>query len=335
MFNFKRFCYVVFFSLFCLSVANGAAPSGFSQAKVYAKKYVYFDQAKGGALGTAYCGCDWRWVGKSGGRTNLDSCGYKIRSPQSKHMVTRAERTEWEHIVTAYSLGNQRQCWQDGGRKNCNKTDPIFNAMEANMHNLTPVIGEVNADRSNFRMGMVSSSKDGMYGHCASKTDFKQRVFEPRDEAKGFVARTHFYMHDRYDLSMSRQQQQLFLAWNKQFAPSAWELERNRRIAKVMGHDNGFVTGEQTWSLDHKNKGDGIAQGDKVVLAKGAVTLGQKNIEQKAANDPNFIHGNRNSKIYHLSNCPNYNSMSPKNVVEFKTEQEAKSSGFRKAKNCP
>ena len=335
MFKFKRFFYVFLLSLFCLSFANATAPNNFSQAKIYAKNYVYLDQAEGGALGTAYCGCDWRWVGKSGGRTDLASCGYRKRSPQSMHMVARAERTEWEHIQTAHSLGKQRLCWQEGGRKNCNKTDRIFNVMEADMHNLTPIIGEVNADRSNFRMGMVSSSKDGMYGHCTSKTDFKQRVFEPRDEAKGMVARVHFYMTDRYDLSMSRQQQQLFLAWNKQFPPSEWEFERNRRIAEVMGHGNQFVTGERTWSLGHKNKGDGVVESGKLIIAKKVGTIGKKNIEQKAANDPRFIHGNSDSKIYHLSNCPNYNSMKPKNVIKFKTEQEALNSGFRKAKNCP
>ncbi len=325
--------------LFLSSAVFAAPPANFSRAKVALKEQVYFDQNQGEALGTAYCGCNWEWVGKSGGRTDLASCGYKIRSPQSKHMVTRAERTEWEHVYAASHFGQQRQCWKreggKGGRANCQRNDPVFNLMEADMHNLTPIIGEVNADRSNYPIGMVSSRKDGMYGHCASKTDFKQRVFEPRDEAKGMVARIHFYMTDRYNLSMSRQQQQLFQAWNKQFPPSEWEFERNSRIAKVMGHSNEFVTGERTWTLSHKNKGDGVVENSRVNLAKGADYIGKKSIKQSAANDSSFIHGNRNSKIYHLNNCPNYNSMSPKNVIEFKTEQEAKSSGFRKAKNCP
>lgn len=335
MFKFKRFFSIVVLSLFCLSVANAAPPTDFRQAKKLAKQYVYFDQAKGGALGTAYCGCDWRWVGESGGRTDLDSCGYKIRSPQSKQMVARAERTEWEHVVAMASQGRQRQCWQNGGRTNCRATDPVFNAMEANMHGLTIIVGEVNADRSNFPLGMVSSSKNGMYGQCESKTDFKRRVFEPRDYAKGMTARIHMYVHDFYDLPMSLKQQKLFMAWHKQFPPSDWELERNRRIAKIMGHNNEFVTGERTWTLGHENTGDGIAESDKITLAKGAGAMSQKNIAKKAANDPEFIHGNRNSKIYHLPNCPSYSAMSPKNIVEFKTEGDAKGAGFRKARNCP
>lgn len=309
-------------TLLSLTFATAAPPSNFSQAKTYAKQHVYYDQSVSGALGTTYCGCDWRWVGRSGGRTVLDSCGYVIRSPQSKHMVTRAERTEWEHIVSAYSFGNQRQCWQKGGRKHCNATDPVFNEMEADMHNLTPVIGEVNADRSNYRMGMVSGN-DGMYGKCTSKTDFKQRVFEPRNEAKGLVARIHFYMHDRYALSMSKQQQRLFMAWDKQYPASEWEFERDRRIAKVVGHSNEFVTGERRWSLGYKTRGDGVVKTERIANSV------------RASNDAEIIYGNRNSKIYHLSECPSYNAMKASNIVKFKTEKEAQDRGFRKAKNCP
>jgi hypothetical protein len=45
--------------------------------------------------------------------------------------------------------------------------------------------------------------------------------------------------------------------------------------------------------------------------------------------------GNRNSKIYHKSNCPDYNKVSEKNRVPFKTEAEAQAAGYRKARNCP
>jgi micrococcal nuclease len=47
------------------------------------------------------------------------------------------------------------------------------------------------------------------------------------------------------------------------------------------------------------------------------------------------IIGNRNSKIYHLPNCPDYNKVSANNRVPFKTEVEAQAAGYRKARNCP
>lgn len=299
--------------------AAAQAPTSFSSAKVQLKNHVYYDQNKKGALGTSYCGCDWEWVGRSGGRVDLESCGYAIRAQE-----VRAKRTEIEHIVTAYAMGSQRQCWQNGGRKNCIKSDPEFGAMEANLFNLTVVIGEVNADRSNYRYGLVAAN-DAMYGRCESKTDFKNRVFEPRDEVKGLVARTNFYIHDRYNLRMSTQQQKLFMAWDAQFPVTAWERERNRRIAKIMGHDNEFVTGKRKWTLNHKNRGDGISK----TIDKSQVQRTQQ------ATMAAKVHGNSNSKIYHLPNCPSYNAMKPQNRVGFANEAEAQAAGYRKAKNCP
>jgi endonuclease YncB( thermonuclease family) len=47
------------------------------------------------------------------------------------------------------------------------------------------------------------------------------------------------------------------------------------------------------------------------------------------------IIGNRNSGIYHLAECPDYARISERNRVYFGSENEARRSGFRKARNCP
>ena len=46
------------------------------------------------------------------------------------------------------------------------------------------------------------------------------------------------------------------------------------------------------------------------------------------------IKGNRNSMIYHLPGCPNYNQIAPRNIVWFSTEAEARAAGYRRAGNC-
>lgn len=46
------------------------------------------------------------------------------------------------------------------------------------------------------------------------------------------------------------------------------------------------------------------------------------------------IKGNRSSRIYHLPGCPNYDDIAERNIVWFKTHEEAKAAGFRMAKNC-
>ena len=288
-----------------------AAPATFEAAKTLARQQVYYDQTQ---QGTFYCGCQWEWAGRSGGIVHPESCGYETRA-----QANRAQRIEWEHIVPASLFGQQRQCWQQGGRRQC-KSDPVFNAMEANLHNLTPAIGETNADRSNYRFGMLPSTPY-RHGQCDFKVEFSERVVEPRDQIKGLIARTWFYMHDYYDLRMSNQQQRLLMAWDKQFPPSQWERERDLRISRLMGHHNPFVTGEQHWTLNHRNSAAGLQS----ALPEA----------QQAAQPTGRIKGNLRSKVYHLSQgCPGYHQISEHNIHWFDSEAEAQQQGYRKAGNC-
>ncbi|TWI46840.1 deoxyribonuclease-1 [Pseudomonas duriflava] len=315
----------VLFSLALLIsfAVQAAPPATFTEAKVVAKQKVYFDQGSS-TQGELYCGCHWAWAGKSGGRIDLASCGYQTRSQQN-----RAERIEWEHIVPAWIFGHQRQCWQNGGRKNCVADDPVFRAMEADIFNLYPSVGEVNDDRSNYPYGMVSGVSP-QYGQCKTKVDFAGRSAEPRDEVKGLTARVTFYMYDRYDLSMSRQQQQLLMAWDKQHPVTAWEKERDNRIAAVMGHHNPFVTGERQWTLGYKPVGEGIVSPIPARNSRSA----QPATTSSSVSSVTII-GNKNSHIYHLpQGCPSYTKVSAKNQVSFNSEAEAQAAGYRKAGNC-
>jgi len=302
-----------------LSTTALADITSFRSAKEALRDHVYFDQTSSDR-GTFYCGCDWRWVGESGGRTDLGSCGYQVRAQDH-----RAERTEWEHVVPAWVTGHQRLCWQDGGRRNCRSNDPVFRVMEADPHNLVPSVGEANADRSNYRFGMIAGEPRA-YGQCDLEVNFKQRVVEPRPEIRGQIARTYFYMHDRYNLQMSRQQQRLMMAWDREYPVSDWERQRDRRIAKLVGHHNPFVTGERQWRMGHRNSGEGLESvgGSRYASSTGVTPEGSV-----------VIRGNKNSKIYHLpSGCPSYDRISPRNIKTFVTEAQAQAAGYRKAGNC-
>ena len=192
------------------------------------------------------------------------------------------------------------------------------------MHNLTPTVGEMNADRSNFRFGLLPETPL-QHGACPFKVDFKARVAEPRPEARGIIARVQLYMHDRYDLPMSRQQQQLFMAWHNSYPPTQWELLRDKRIAKRMGHHNPYVTGQKKWRLGQSKTGTGIIQ----KVSSSQVAQAQDNVL------PLTVRGNKNSKVYHLpKGCPSYNAMSDRNIVRFETVQQAETAGYRRAGNC-
>lgn len=181
-----------------------------------------------------YCGCDFSFTGKKG-IVDLNSCDYQARKNQ-----TRAERIEWEHVMPAENFGRHLQCWKEGGRKNCKK-DATFNQMEGDMHNLQPSIGEVNGDRSNYGYTLFTQTFN-QYGQCQTAVDFKARRFQPRDEIRGVIARTYFYMSDKYKINLSKQDKQLMSAWDKMYPPSKWECTRNQLIQDLQGNDNKFIT---------------------------------------------------------------------------------------------
>ena len=187
--------------------------------KLYAERPVEF-----------YCGCTYQ-----GNRIDLDSCSYTPRKN-----AQRAQRVEWEHIVPAWVIGHQRQCWQEGGRKNCTANDPVFSRAEADLHNLVPSVGEVNGDRSNYGFGMLSQ-KPHQYGACPFVVDFKQRTAMPPDYTRGAIARIYLYMSERYQLRLSKQDQRLYDIWNRQYPVSEWEHWRNRKIACAQGNANPHV----------------------------------------------------------------------------------------------
>ncbi|MOA58249.1 hypothetical protein D3C78_1826070 [compost metagenome] len=48
-----------------------------------------------------------------------------------------------------------------------------------------------------------------------------------------------------------------------------------------------------------------------------------------------LVRGNSASKIYHLPQCPSYDRIGAKNLVEFTSAKAAEQDGYRRAGNCP
>lgn len=218
----------------CLSFAifssspYATPPTSFSGAKreatkIYDKNLISF-----------YCGCPIKKEGKKL-VPDLQACGYSVRKQE-----TRANRIEWEHVVPAWAFGHQLQCWQKGGRKNCSRNSPEFRAMEADLHNLVPAIGEVNGDRSNYRFGVLNNPPN-YYGRCDFHVDFKARVAQPPENQRGSIARTYLYMLDKYKFKLSDKERKLFEAWNKMYPVTSWESERNQQISEIQGWGNPYI----------------------------------------------------------------------------------------------
>lgn len=165
----------------------------------------------------------------------------------------RTGKVEWEHVVPAENFGQAFAEWREGdaqcvdnrgkafkGRKCAEKVNKDYRYMQADMYNLYPAIGAVNALRQNYNFQMLPGEKPD-FGSCEMK--IADRKAEPPIRSRGQIARTYKYMADAYAprYRMSRQQTQLMDAWDKMYPVDAWECTRARRIERLQGNENPFV----------------------------------------------------------------------------------------------
>ena len=222
---------------------DGNVPTGgnvrndsFQVSKKLLEKRVYFDHRI-----TLYCGASFD------ARKN-------IQVPEGFTTPDHDERTgrvEWEHAVPAENFGRAFPAWREGdeacvengryfrGRKCAELVSMEFRRMQADMYNLFPAIGSVNAVRSNYMYSELPGIEPA-FGSCEAKV--RGRRFEPPDRAKGEVARAALYMAQTYpSYRLSEQQRRLFTAWDQMYPVTEWECVRAKRISRLQGNDNTFV----------------------------------------------------------------------------------------------
>ncbi len=184
---------------------------------------------------TFYAGCDYEIQGKRLVPIH-GTCGFHYRkNPQ------RANRIEWEHIVPAWYFGHNLDCWKKGGRKECRDNNDKFRQMEADMHNLVPSIGEINGDRSNYPYGNIRGEKR-VYGKVDMEIESSKRLAEPKRSVLGDIARTYFYMHDKYNMYIDPEHEKLFIKWNNQDPVSRWEKKKNLLVKSIQGDNNDYIS---------------------------------------------------------------------------------------------
>lgn len=221
----------------------------FRNAKKRLRK-LYRSLAKSGDLSlsrTIYCGC-----GFNGKKVNFKSCNYKPKFPKTKKgkKNQRAYRIEWEHVVPAHAFGQSFSGWKDGkshkeckklsNRKCAAKMHPEFRRMEADIFNLFPAIGEVNAIRSNYSMAEIPGEVRE-FGGC--DVEIVDRKIEPRKEVRGDIARIYFYMDWAYPGKgiISKKNRKLFESWNKEDPVSKSEILIAENKMVIQGNCNPFV----------------------------------------------------------------------------------------------
>lgn len=233
--------------LFCVALPSVAEPPSrpfatFAKAKVVARDGIYANHET-----DFYCGCAFEPKGASGGAIQAGECGYKPRKNKA-----RGKQLEWEHVMPAYFFGHNRTCWRSGnaqcerngtpykGRACCAKVDNTFRKIEADLHNLVPAVGELNADRSNKPYGVVAG-EPREYGACDFEVGGKPAVTEPPDNVRGDAARVWLYMSETHKIKLSDAERKMFEAWSRADPPDRWERLRDKRIAAAQGNHNEFV----------------------------------------------------------------------------------------------
>ena len=231
--------FILFSSLFFIYSAQAAnqGNDSFNRAKKILEKQVYFDNKT-----TLYCNAEF-------------NSQKQVMPPQgfnTTKYIKRSKKIEWEHVVPAENFGRTFIEWQNGssicvnskgkkfkGRKCAEKANTEYRYMQADMFNLYPAIGAVNALRSNYNFTMLPSEKSS-FGSCEMKIN--NRKAEPPVSARGRIARTYLYMEETYSrYKMSRQQHQLMIAWDKMYPVNKWECQRAKRIATLQGNKNNIV----------------------------------------------------------------------------------------------
>lgn len=220
------------------TLAENQEIDSFNKAKKLLEKQIYVDHRT-----TLYCGARF-------------DARKEVIAPEgftTTKYIKRSKKIEWEHVVPAENFGRSFLEWRDGhkqcvnnkgkpfkGRRCAEKINTEYRHMQADMYNLYPAIGAVNALRSNYNFTMLPAAKSD-FGSCAMKVD--NRKAEPPEIARGEIARTYLYMEDAYKrYSMSKAQRQLISAWDKMYPVTDWECSRAKKIFELQKNKNEVVT---------------------------------------------------------------------------------------------
>jgi deoxyribonuclease-1 len=173
----------------------------------------------------------WENLYKFGGWTL--QCGYRFESDQK---TVNGRNVRIDHIYPTSWMMEQADCQS---RMQCRESqNNDFAVMEADMHNLYPVWQPLVTYRYGQSFGELEG-EDWRFDDC--DVEWSSGVMEPRDVARGNIARSIFYMNTQYGVTIRPELLQLLRKWNKQDPPSEQEKARNDSIEGIQGRRNPFI----------------------------------------------------------------------------------------------
>ena len=219
----------------CAFAGGNTTNEDFRESKKMLERKVYFDHRV-----TLYCGYAY-------------DREKNVRLPQgftTESHQDRSGRVEWTHAVPAEHFGRYFREWREGsgrcinemgrfysGRLCAEKLSPEFRLIQADMYNLFPAVGSVNAIRSNYSFEMLPGAPYS-FGTCEMK--IANRRAEPPERSRGEIARAMLYMEATYSpvYRMGTRQRRLIEEWNAKYPVTQWECTRAGRIGGLQGNEN-------------------------------------------------------------------------------------------------
>lgn len=234
--------YLFFASMLAFSTTVTAdIASSFNSAKNKLYKEIYPNSGL-----TYYANCEW-----SKRKVDLSSCGLENSFP--KKQMKRAKRTEAEHVVPAsflYKKGKvDRPCVTEAksmkgvsARTHCQAVDIDYRNAHNDLVNLRPIVGQINANRSNKPFSGTPSGENLVtYRGNGKEIKITSRVAIPDVSIRGDIARIAFYMRDTYGVIYSARQTKLFEEWHMADPVDKEEYDLNMRILRSQGVGNKYV----------------------------------------------------------------------------------------------
>jgi deoxyribonuclease-1 len=139
-----------------------------------------------------------------------------------------------------YSSKQIKSALRCTSEQQCLESNPQYLYMQSDLHNLYPELTRVELARRGAQFGKLDSTAKSEFDDISCSLKASYQIVEPRDEAKGNVARAIFYMHSEYGLPIFGQVQ-LFKQWHQMDPPDAAELARNDKVFNIQGNRNRFI----------------------------------------------------------------------------------------------
>ncbi|MCK6575247.1 endonuclease [Myxococcota bacterium] len=125
---------------------------------------------------------------------------------------------------------------------NPDRDSVLFSHQESDIHHLYPSLPGANSTRGSLPFGDPVRITDAQWApSLLGEDEHGQRVFAPRPERKGDVARVIFYMTARWGLDLQDWEEEALKRWDVEDPVSERERTRNDIVEALQGNRNPFV----------------------------------------------------------------------------------------------